>query len=930
MAASPPPRATTSVVGSLKLDVPPRAAVGDIVRGWLTLTAAADFDASGPLAVDLVGITHLSWVVAPTDPLFGAVGSPDGRVDREQEFVRQRIDISPPQAFTAGEHVYKVEFPLPAEMTPSFSQSDPFTGELVETRYVLEASLLDDDYTVHPSSSKLAVTVPSVPFAVLSPVQAAQTSSKVSLKIHARRDHFAAGEIATVFVDAANANPASRVRILAVELLQRLNLWTYSPVTPGLPLSLSATRVVSRVDLPQLGPGGESHSSTLKLPLAPTLPPSVSVQGLDVSYEATIVAILGGSDQGGGQELRTGSEVFVVGAGTHVEVPADSGVDGFDGAWDDVNEDLLVTQRAVDAAVAQIKKMALESEAEYQERVRAAQDAAQAAIAEAALAVRAKEEETAARLRAQQDEADRLVQQKEQEAAELLRHEKEEAERLVREKEEAAERRLREQEEGSARLLREHEEEARRLLEESQLEAERKVKEAQEAALEKARILKLTEEETSKRVKAAEEAAAAAAAAAAAVRKANLEAMTRKPPLPARTGLEGRLLSSTGLVPKAASLQLDMTYKDSVLYQLFKLYYYDLTAEEDARLREQNAVPCVMVHSNVGANLRISKEEVPTWVKWQFKEESRSRLGPDQLEYAARLSMGAGRYYVAVFGNANPLTTTIYTVAVRRQPLRLRPEDFAALWTPVRLRDFPRGLPRDAAHAGHDIDAHELLAVRVRLPDGSCHLGYTSAAMKAPVIPYAGGAAGGGAWRPFQVNVDFEVLVRTPGVRFVEQLQAGVPPNAVPCGWEADGRPLYCVRATVQGKSINILRSALLPGEAGLHRPGATVVARGGLGILVAPYEVMRNVVPFEVSKSGSAAHAGPRKGGAGKANWGSLRDEVADAQEEILHDRDQPPQQEGAAAAAGAAADGACNRRPSASGSAAPAGPSVTVAPRS
>ncbi|KAJ1558070.1 hypothetical protein HK405_014486, partial [Cladochytrium tenue] len=90
MAASPPPpRATTSVVGSLKLDVPPRAAVGDIVRGWLTLTAAADFDASGPLAVDLVGITHLSWVVAPTDPLFGAVGSADGRVDREQEFVRQ-------------------------------------------------------------------------------------------------------------------------------------------------------------------------------------------------------------------------------------------------------------------------------------------------------------------------------------------------------------------------------------------------------------------------------------------------------------------------------------------------------------------------------------------------------------------------------------------------------------------------------------------------------------------------------------------------------------------------------------------------------------------------------------------------------------------------------------------------------------------------
>ncbi|KAI9332134.1 hypothetical protein DFJ73DRAFT_64063 [Zopfochytrium polystomum] len=318
--------------------------------------------------------------------------------------------------------------------------------------------------------------------------------------------------------------------------------------------------------------------------------------------------------------------------------------------------------------------------------------------------------------------------------------------------------------------------------------------------------------------------------------------MSKKPPLPPRTGIEGKILESTGLVGKATVLQVDITYKDSALYQLFKLYYFDLTSDEDRRLREENKVPGVLVYANAAASLRISKEEVPTWLKWQRKEESRSKVSGEQQEYAAKLNLGPGRYYIAVFGNANPLVMTSFTITIRHLPLTLNMQDFDHFWSRMHLKD---PIPKNALYAGHDIDSHSLYVVRVRLPDGSVHIGYTSPAMKAPVVSYSTGSPP--AWKPFQVNTDFDILTQAPGLRFVEQLQAGIPYNAVPAGQEADGRVLYVVRATVQGKSVNLLKNSLLPGEGGLHRNGATVVAKGGLGILVAPFEVAKGLVPFEI-----------------------------------------------------------------------------------
>ncbi|KAI8852309.1 hypothetical protein BC829DRAFT_384809 [Chytridium lagenaria] len=231
---------------------------------------------------------------------------------------------------------------------------------------------------------------------------------------------------------------------------------------------------------------------------------------------------------------------------------------------------------------------------------------------------------------------------------------------------------------------------------------------------------------------------------------------------------------------------MDASVKDSAFYQLFKLFYFDVTRDKIADLEKDGLVP---------AAVRVSRNAVPSFSSFDLKEESRSKAGQSQEEYATRLTLGAGRYYIAVYGNANPLVMTQFTLMIRKMPISLTLASFASLWRAVLSAST---IPVDALQCGKDLDGKPLYAARVRMPDGSIRLGHVGRHLKGAVVVVASG---------------FEVLIQTPGLRFVEQLQEGVPPNAVPGGCEIDGRVLCVARATVHGKSVNMLSKMVTPGE---------------------------------------------------------------------------------------------------------------------
>jgi hypothetical protein len=417
--------------------------------------------------------------------------------------------------------------------------------------------------------------------------------------------------------------PSKRVRLLALELIQNIGLWTVLP--DGTPVSKNETRVVSRVDLPPLE-FGQQRSGKFPFWVPPNVPPTTSVRGIDISYQISLVGILGGNELGGGIEVRTSSEVVITHHDQGIDIPLDfSTMEGLESTfiWDDLNEDEMVQKQAVEAAVAQIKRMAEESQAEYESRVTAAQQAAEQAVKEAAEMLKKTETEAAAKLKMTEEEAARKVQETEEEAKRLLAVQEEEARRKIqiaeaslKAKEEEAAQLVKLTEEEAARVLKEKEEESQKLLQLQEEAARLKLLQAESELSEATMKLKLTEEETAKRLKAAEEAAAAARVAAEAARKANQAALSQKKVLPAVSGIPGAILgkSGLGLLPRASPLQMNSVYKDSAMFQLFKLYYFDLQYEPEQSLIKENGAVAVIVVSKSQAALRISKESVPNWL----------------------------------------------------------------------------------------------------------------------------------------------------------------------------------------------------------------------------------------------------------------------------------------------------------------------------
>eukprot|EP00842_Homolaphlyctis_polyrhiza_P001054 jgi/Hompol1/194/HPOL_005257-RA len=268
-------------------------------------------------------------------------------------------------------------------------------------------------------------------------------------------------------------------------------------------------------------------------------------------------------------------------------------------------------------------------------------------------------------------------------------------------------------------------------------------------------------------------------------------------------------------------IQLDQWIDGSLPFQSSALFYYDHDAEHTGGLTKSPSIAHepigVCVVSNNPAGLRISKApNKPSWMFFDKAEESRTLLPDGSEEYLCSLG-GSGRYYIAVFGNTLNANTH-YELSVRRIQGLKDSSPFMFLFT-----------------------------IRANYK-GGLHLGKFGSHMPFPTIPYGG--------LEVEIKTEFEVLTEIPGSRWVQVLSgAGVPPNAIPCGHEEDGRIFYLGRATVKeslipglsgastgwmGSLIGAsLRTSLCPGKAGPHMSGCNVAFGGSEYSGISPYEIL-------------------------------------------------------------------------------------------
>ncbi|KAI8924900.1 hypothetical protein BC831DRAFT_512950 [Entophlyctis helioformis] len=316
---------------------------------------------------------------------------------------------------------------------------------------------------------------------------------------------------------------------------------------------------------------------------------------------------------------------------------------------------------------------------------------------------------------------------------------------------------------------------------------------------------------------------------------------------------------------------------------------HDASAQRGGSMeRASRGIPGVILVSNTAVGVRISKApNRPSWLFYEKAEESRSLLPDGSEEIITRFMGGYGRYYVAVFGNTFN-SGARFELAVRRiQGLKdSDPFRFLSFWLsctvpavhaaagsltpssassassatsssqPAAPMNVPAAhrIPHNAWQTGHDLSGEPLFSVRVHYK-GGLHLGKMGPHLAGPSIPW------GGKEIVLPAGTEYEVLSEIPGTRWVTVLSgAGVPPNAIPCGHEADGLPLYVARTTVKESVIPGLlgaaggsrgwmgsmlggildgRTSQCPGKAGPHMHGCNVSFGGSELNSLTPFEVL-------------------------------------------------------------------------------------------
>ncbi|KAJ3109730.1 hypothetical protein HDU96_007143 [Phlyctochytrium bullatum] len=229
----------------------------------------------------------------------------------------------------------------------------------------------------------------------------------------------------------------------------------------------------------------------------------------------------------------------------------------------------------------------------------------------------------------------------------------------------------------------------------------------------------------------------------------------------------------------------------------------------------------------------------------QPSAECRVQLPDKTYEITYKVSADLpGRYFVGIQMTSSPMVVMVplggaslpkFRIGVLPNSFLIQPADRVACDGFWKACNSVKHLPFDSWAVGSDFEGMPLYAARVKIGD-SLHLGMASA-KEGVLIPYGGKGIKPPSTSSAASPLAFEILSAIPNTTWLTHLTPEIHPNAVPGGYESDGRPLFLGRASIQ-RSLFDGRRSLCPGKAGPHIQGCNVVQNWN-EVKVVPYDAL-------------------------------------------------------------------------------------------
>ncbi|KAJ3113672.1 hypothetical protein HDU96_003074 [Phlyctochytrium bullatum] len=290
-----PPNAPSSRRGYFQFNnLPKEVDAGQALRVWVFMKLAAAVDSETPIRFQFVGLAKSSWLVTPDSPYATPENRAAGaavRVEKEEEFHVQTVDVAEAKLFEKGEHAYMASIKLDSGLFPTYSYKSPTVmGEEFHIRYIVRAFLKAKENPVPTLEKELVIRSPSVDGSYLDPFVATEVSpSGISLNLRAARAQWLDRDQLTLF--ASLAAPKDRdVQSVFLEIMQRFTI--PDPMT-GAQTLIEVERIFATFTMAGCQ-RGQAYDAILKLALPP-IPPSVTLNPVNVNYTFRAVVVQAGN-----------------------------------------------------------------------------------------------------------------------------------------------------------------------------------------------------------------------------------------------------------------------------------------------------------------------------------------------------------------------------------------------------------------------------------------------------------------------------------------------------------------------------------------------------------------------------------------------------------------------------------------------------------
>ncbi|KAJ1551840.1 hypothetical protein HK405_013724 [Cladochytrium tenue] len=315
--------------------MPATAQPGQKLQVWVDLNLGTEVEAEGDVTFEVVGIARVAWIVRP-DSQFALdqdrMAGKSRRVQSEDEFWIRRAVLTHPKTFEKGNHSYIQTVKLEEGLFPSFHYKDPQSDEEFTVRYIVRARLPSRDDPIE-LDKPIEILPKDLPVAALSPlVVNARSPRGLRYSLRARRGQWIPGVQSTLFYSLSMPAglDASGVQL---DLVQRVGM----PGPQGSAHRVGLERSAASYSLPGCS---QAHASSLvlKLQLPASLPPSMALGPIDVSYEVRATALLPPPAPGypPTQEVLAAAPIFMLPSVQRVAMPQ---------GFDDVDEAAVAAQQ---------------------------------------------------------------------------------------------------------------------------------------------------------------------------------------------------------------------------------------------------------------------------------------------------------------------------------------------------------------------------------------------------------------------------------------------------------------------------------------------------------------------------------------------------------------------------------------------------------